>query len=274
MNRFLFGGGVSIGMERKHLKISSRSQIKVMSLIHQSRFLSGVIFLLVFGNCKIADLSSPPILSKLEENQTKAKQVLGANPSTPLPSFIQVELEDEWKSDIIRWMTPLSSSREKVSLRFKPGFDATEISAQILENKDSRKSISPSSGSLAKTYLESLSLYIQFPIIYKNFSKVAFSHHEKVNNQQYLVFYAAQNSWEAIQEEDQYLFYINEQTKSLDYAKFTYRNMMNNYIGILKFENYKKIGSMNYPLMISIQDSLEDQAFIHRIHILEIQFKP
>jgi hypothetical protein len=258
-------------MERKHLKILRSPFIEVMSLNIQPFFRWGTFALLLLGGCKIADLSSPPMLRQLEENQSKAIQILG-NPAQPFsPEVWTANLEDEWESEIIRWMTPLSKSKERIDLQFQTGWTPSKISGQLYQDGKPSRVITPESGSLSKTYLESLSLYVQFPIVYKKFPKLALSHHEKINNKSYSVIYASQSSWEAKELEDQYLLYIQDETKTLDFVKFTYRDMLKNYVGVLKFENYQKFGNLNYPTLISILDSIDDKNFIHRLRISEIR---
>ena len=163
---------------------------------------------------------------------------------------------DIWNDTLPYLFTPLDSKNSKFSLK---------NSDNITFESDRKKiTVSEESSTLDRIYIESLLLYSDFlsqlctPEKTQLFAQTKFSHLDKIA----LYFQSKQGNTT-----NEYIIYFNNDLPAA--AEFTYRDLSDSYIGILRFSDWATMSGKLMPTTIEILDTLEDTRPIHEVRIYE-----
>jgi len=194
---------------------------------------------------------------------------------------IELFLIDYWNSSFVRFFTPIPESVQAMkatissnSTNMKLEFTDGRYRGKILgiENGESYtidKELGKvfSKDSELKLYLESLRIYILLPIIAHKFEKIYFIGNLGIGERSYSEIFATNGSWTPSKDFDQYKILIREDTGSIEFIHFTYRDVFDSYKGVLHYEDYTELNGRMIPFKISIKDDIIDNSFIHHLQI-------
>jgi hypothetical protein len=93
-----------------------------------------------------------------------------------------------------------------------------------------------------------------------------------VNGHTYWVAYATEGNSTELDQQDQFLIYINKTSNTIDYIEFTMRKLMKSYVGVIHYQKYKRVQGILMPFWIGIADDLVNPGFDHVFTINSIRF--
>ncbi|MDX1961466.1 MAG: hypothetical protein SFU98_23055 [Leptospiraceae bacterium] len=240
------------------------------------------------SSCLLSDVRTDS-LKKEKIDSSKAKEYISKNlnsihktNSWQEISELEFILVDEWASSFIRGLTILPENKQKLKVRLQT--KSGEITIEFLDGKEKGKifGIEKNLSYLgnkkenfpkAKIYLESLSLYLRLTFLLENFKLYGLASEEyTIENKKFTQIFATNGLENPESKFDQYLFLINSLGK-IENIIFTYREVFDFYKGNLKLENYDKLKDIEYPKLITINDSPKDTNFTHRLIIEKIEWK-
>jgi hypothetical protein len=199
---------------------------------------------------------------------------------------LEIFLIDYWNSSFVRFFTPVPEPVQ--AMKATISLNSTNIKVEFTDGKSRGKILGIENGegyiidkelgkvyskeSDLKLYLESLRLYILLPFIAHKFEKIYFMGEMGIGERNYSEIFATNGSWTPSKEFDQYKFLIRNDSGSIEFVQFTYREVFDSYKGVLHYEDYTNLNGRLVPLKISIKDGLVDESFIHQLQIGTIKF--
>ncbi len=233
--------------------------------------------------CSPSDLRSPEIKKKSFTAGDKISVISTLNSFLPNGSRPQdwkektkwkLILTDTWSSSLLRRFTILTTNSQKMQLEIEKNGN---LRLEILSGENIYKVYRiegknvfygngnvPVKDSTAKLYIESLAMYVRLPMIIPDFSILLAAEEKSL----FSVF-ATNGTLEPTSLENQYVYVFNKEKKELDHIQFTYREVYQSYKGFLKYSETKEKGGFKYPTKIQIKETLEEQASVHEIKILD-----
>jgi hypothetical protein len=241
------------------------------------------IILNIFMGCSPSDLRSPEIKKKSFTAGDKISVISTLNSFLPNGSRPQdwkektkwkLILTDTWSSSLLRRFTILTTNSQKMQLEIEKNGN---LRLEILSGENIYKVYRiegknvfygngnvPVKDSTAKLYIESLAMYVRLPMIIPDFSILLAAEEKSL----FSVF-ATNGTLEPTSLENQFVYVFNKEKKELDHIQFTYREVYQSYKGFLKYSETKEKGGFKYPTKIQIKETLEEQASVHEIKILD-----
>lgn len=237
----------------------------------------------IFMGCSPSDLRSPEIKKKSFTAGDKISVISTLNSFLPNGSRPQdwkektkwkLILTDTWSSSLLRRFTILTTNSQKMQLEIEKNGN---LRLEILSGENIYKVYRiegknvfygngnvPVKDSTAKLYIESLAMYVRLPMIIPDFSILLAAEEKSL----FSVF-ATNGTLEPTSLENQYVYVFNKEKKELGHIQFTYREVYQSYKGFLKYSETKEKGGFKYPTKIQIKETLEEQASVHEIKILD-----
>lgn len=258
----------------------------------QIQFFTIAIFVSAFLiSCSIADLR-PKDHRGIEPSESKIQNSLE---TFMLPrerqirkwsslKKVEMTVTDSWNSWLVRQFTPLDYSETRMRISLYPLSSDIKVTFADRESTSgfelrsgklyqfeagTETSISDSS---TKLYLESLSLYLRLPLEIQELDFFLQLPSERVENREFLKYYASNSGFELSGSSDQYICYVNQPQHEVNFIEFTYREVMESYRGVLEYLDYADQNGISYPHRIQIKDNITEDSFIHEIRIEKIQF--
>ena len=171
---------------------------------------------------------------------------------TPLNSA-EAEFSAEW-----------SGRNAKQSLALKAG----PIYHYAIEEKAWReKGREAPLGNADKIYVESLMLYLRIHHKTTPWVDVEYQGRQTIQDQTYERVFFTLDTQAPLLERDHYRAYINSESQLIDYIAFTYRDLFDSYLGVIKLSDYRTVGNRTHPHVIAIQDSIDSAKPVHTIAI-------
>lgn len=257
-------------------------------------FLS-LTLLITLISCSLADLRTGVLQeeSVSSEYQKQARDIL-TEPLDPLlhpdlwknAKAMEVHMIDYWESSLVRSFTPIPEKVQAMKVRFL--LDENTIHIQLLDGKKRDYEFGLEKGKVFQTlpetgkvfredssiriYAESLKLYLILPFQLHNYSNVAYIGDMGLGEREYKEIFATQGDWKPSSDYDQYRVYIRKDNGQIEFIKFTYRDVLDSYIGVLHYEEYTKLQDKLFPMKIAVKEDFGGDGFVHQLQIGKVRF--
>lgn len=254
----------------------------------------GILLLLLITGCSTTNLLSQEHLAGLkpldvETTTDQLRQDILAQ-IDPLNQYREAEsmelvATDTWNSTVIRWLTPLDNNSQRFRAHLKlyhNGIDFTFLNGdqkgttigfdgQSYLYEGNRKTYEKSAA--ISLYLGPLQSYLEWHQTLIHNPTLKLLGKQELNNHSYWVAYAEYGDTSELEKHDQFLIYINTDTKRVDYIEFTLRKLMNSYRGVIHYKNFKRVRGILIPFWIGIANDLIHPDFDHSFALESIRFQ-
>ena len=254
-----------------------------------------MVWLMLTTGCSTADLTSEERLGGLKQidSDLTADHLRPGILETIDPfnlyqegSSMDVVATDAWNSTIIRWLTPLDQNEQhfRANLKlFHKGIEFTFLDGdqkgktigfdgESYHYEGGRKIYEKSAA--VSLYLGPLQNYMEWHRTLMNKKKLTLLGEKDVNSRSYWVVYATEGNASELDQHDQFLIYINKNSNTIDYIEFTMRKLMKSYVGVVHYQQYRRVKGMLMPFWIGVADDLTSPGFDHVFTITSIRFDP
>ncbi|MEM9362977.1 MAG: hypothetical protein AAGA43_10090 [Bacteroidota bacterium] len=257
-------------------------------------FLLSVVF--VTQSCKLADLSTSELNSTLHNREDKAIQLLEAVIETYQLNKLEAAETysftafDNWKG-LYALINPFPKDNEPMEMRFRPSsfdgqFNYIDTRNKTIYGVQSFKHyrINKQGGLSFKkdksiTFaLPAVQYFFELPLRLKKAPILKYAGVRKFESKTYDLVFATWNKLQAHKANDQYLLYIDRETRHLAFANYTVRGMYlpvpQSIFGSIRFEDLKESeNGITYPgkLYIQLNNLKNAKRALHTITISDLQ---
>jgi hypothetical protein len=255
-----------------------------MILIGACLILSGCSTIDIFPEERRQELASAADAVTLQEIQMQVIRQIDPSGSYIPGKLLRVVGADIWNKPLFRWLTPLDENRQifqaKLNIYHQGivftflngskkgqviGFDGRSYSIadrQILYEE--RTSTALYLGPL-QSYLEWHQTLIRNPTL--EFAGVEF-----ISGTKHWVLYATEGDTQHLAEYDQFLIYVNGETKQVAFVEFTLRELMKSYKGVVHYRDYRTVQGVRMPHFVGIAGTIEAPDYDHYLEIDQFVF--
>jgi hypothetical protein len=260
---------------------------------HGTLFFVFTTLIMAMG-CSTADLSTDNLRKQDTQPDLREKAItifersLNARGGyNTYKSFDSVQLRgtDFWHSSFVRLFTPVTEQEQKFEVVFATA--GSEISYIFLNGTRKGQYIGVENGktyrviekerefadsSKIRLYLEPLTHYLQWPYELYESPVLLYAGEENIENESYHLLFASSGGVAASPDHDQYVIYVNKETRYVDYIDFTLRSLFESYKGTLHYRDFRTVQGLVVPFFIGASDAVENKDFVHEFLFSEIQF--
>ena len=96
---------------------------------------------------------------------------------------------------------------------------------------------------------------------------IAWIDDKKREGQTYHRIFATWHDFEPNEAYDQYIVWINSEHKRIDFIEYTIREATRFATGVIRYNNFKVVGGINFPFRQTVFFSMEDPDYLHRLSL-------
>ena len=186
---------------------------------------------------------------------------------------------DIWNKPILRWLTPLDENRQA----FQAELDITHQGVEFTFRNGRKKgrvigfdgrSYSETDGQLlyearssTALYLGSLQNYLEWHQTLIRNPTLEFAGIASIAGAKHWVLYATEGDTQHLSEYDQFLIYVNTDTKQVAFVEFTMRELMKSYKGVVHYRDYRTVQGLRMPHWVGIAGTIPSPEFDHYLEI-------
>ncbi len=122
-------------------------------------------------------------------------------------------------------------------------------------------------------WLPTYQYFIELPIRIQKATFVSFAGTGTMEGKTYDLVFATWNKAEPQRDVDQYVLWINRQTKLVDRVDYTVRDFFNFLKGTLFYNDYRDIGGLKIPFFMPVENKM-GKGNLHEIKVLEVKLNP
>ncbi|MBF0489511.1 MAG: hypothetical protein HQL15_02690 [Candidatus Omnitrophica bacterium] len=201
-------------------------------------------------------------------------------------SEFQVTAKDHWSWTLIRWLTPVQINDQNLQFTFKLD---KEDSLMVYLNGDTpfdsigmrdTKTYRIIKGEIIQKHYMDVSMYLAhvrhyflFPQMIKEYPVTAYMGEGQMNGIIYDKVYVSTTDSPANSKEDQYVVWVNQKTKRMDYIEFTIRDLLPSLHGVMAYKDYRLIDGIWLPFEITLLNSMTTKSYSHRFTVQKIHLK-
>ncbi len=196
-----------------------------------------------------------------------------------------VVARDVWKSSFVRMLTPIPHNDQRVEFKFDLNENAASMTYLNGKLKDRLIGFDADGlylirkGSRVKTnsariglYLPPVRDYFFWPQELAGFNYTVYLGEEDVGGQKFSKVYVCENASPADKKQDQYIVWVNVNTRRIEYVEFTLRKLLPSYRGVVKYEDYRPVDGFYMPFRIVLPDRLGAKTYSHEFIVESMAF--
>ena len=115
--------------------------------------------------------------------------------------------------------------------------------------------------------------FIELPIRIQKATVVSYAGEDTMEGKTYDLVFATWNKAQPQRGVDQYVLWINRQTKLIDRVDFTVRDFFNFLKGTLHYEDYRDIDGLKIPFFMPAENKM-GKGNLHEMKIIDVKFNP
>jgi len=92
-----------------------------------------------------------------------------------------------------------------------------------------------------------------------------------LHGQDYDLVFTGLSTKKANNKEDQYILWVNRQTKQVDYVEFTLRDLLSALHGVVAYKDYRDAGGVKFAYDITLLNSLYGEGYAHHLVVESVQ---
>jgi hypothetical protein len=250
-----------------------------------------LVAVLLLSGCAIADLRvghGQGDFSTVDQHKGRdiLKEVAAQGGYIPENNYnsLDVTLVDHWHLTLLRWLTPLRSNHQKVHFTF--GLKNIDVTMAYVDGPGVGNTLGIKEGHTFKNingrvitknfsnvelYCLHIRRYFLWPYVLAKMPVVAYLGESDLNNQSYDLVFTGLSSNKANAREDQYILWVNRQTKEVDYVEFTLRNILTSYRGAIAYKDYRDAGGVRFAYDITVLNHLNAPGYLHHLMVQSIE---
>jgi hypothetical protein len=266
------------------MKIPHCSTLCFMILVSACFILSGCSTIDIFPQERRQKLASTADAVTLQQIQMQVRRQIDPAGSYILGKVLRVVGRDIWNKTLFRWLTPLDENRQTFQAELNTfhqgiafaflngrkkgqviGFDGRSYSkanGQIIYEERSSTAL----------YLGPLQSYLEWHQTLIRNPTLEFVGVESIGGTKHWVLYATEGNTQHLAEYDQFLIYVNGETKQVAFVEFTLRDLMKSYKGVVHYRDYHTAQGVSMPHWVGIASSIAAPDFDHYLEIDQFVF--
>lgn len=253
-----------------------------------------LFMVLILQGCAAVDIRPQSFIAfgSGESDLQKGRQILEEAASLQDPNklwtssgVLNIVARDLWKSSLVRRLTPIPQNDQRLEFQFDLNENAASM--RYLDGKLKDREIGFDSDGLyilrkgvrKKTNSSRIGLYLPpvrdyffWPQELSGSNFVAYLGEGDLNGQKYLRVFAAESDAPADKKQDQYIVWVNTNTRRVEYVEFTLRKLLPSYRGVVKYDDYREVNGFQMPFRIVLPDKLEAKTYSHEFMVESITF--
>jgi hypothetical protein len=193
-------------------------------------------------------------------------------------NHLDVTLVDNWSWTLLRWLTPVRSNHQKLHFTF--GLKDIDVLMAYLDGPGVGDTIGIKDGQTFKNingrlfkknfkdveiYCLHLRRYFLWPYVLAKMPVVAFLGEGRMNGQSYDLVFTGVSANKANSKEDQYIIWVNQQSKQVDYIEFTSRHLLSSFQAIVAYKDYRDAGGVRFAYDITLLSNFHSNGFAHHL---------
>jgi hypothetical protein len=186
---------------------------------------------------------------------------------------------DIWNKPLLRWLTPLDENRQEFQAELNMyqkgiaftflngrkkgqviGFDGRsylKAGGQIIYEERSSTAL----------YLGPLQNYLEWHQTLIRNPTLEFAGVESIGGTKHWVLYASKGNTQHLAQHDQFLVYVNVDTKQVAFVEFTLRDLMKAYKGVVHYQDYRNVQGMLMPHWVGIAGTIIAPDYDHYLEV-------
>lgn len=261
------------------MKSTYRSRPIFMILIGACLILLGCSTIDIFPEERRQELALTSDAFTLKEIQTQVLRQIDPSRSYIPGKGLRVVGADIWNKPLLRWLTPLDENRQEFQAELNMyqkgiaftflngrkkgqviGFDGRsylKAGGQIIYEERSSTAL----------YLGPLQNYLEWHQTLIRNPTLEFAGVESIGGTKHWVLYATQGNTQHLAQHDQFLVYVNVDTKQVAFVEFTLRDLMKAYKGVVHYQDYRNVQGMLMPHWVGIAGTIIAPDYDHYLEV-------
>lgn len=201
---------------------------------------------------------------------------------------IQITLQHFWYHDMLKKLVaPVEKSGQKVSFLLKPG-DDKNLHLTFLDGQrkgtswgiqnyktykmDENGTVTWKSDWTTEFNLPSYRFFLFLPFLLSEAELITYAGTEELHGNNYDLVFATWEKWTPHKNADQYLIWINRETKMVDYVQGTVRVIIGRSITTLSLSDYREVLGMKIPFSLkAIADINIPDEVMHQMKLTKVE---
>lgn len=267
----------------------SSTQLMKRKITNNTFFSLLIASILLTQSCKLADIRTD--YSKTSTASAKGKEILRESAKAMNAERLldyntySVTLEDQFYGIVGKVANPYNENSPELAIDYVPGKFIGKM--QLMSGKKhgstyfnnegktfykSAKGKTKEENKVAEFWVPTYQYFLELPTQIQRASIITYAGDTAMNGIEYDLVIASWNSLEPQKDIDQYLIWINKETKHLDYAQFTIRDVNGFAIATAMYKDYIQKDGLSFPSIIAIHGKKHATGKIHEIRIKELAF--
>ncbi len=238
----------------------------------------------LFPHERRAQLASTKGTITLPEIQAQVRRQIDPEGRYTAGTVLVVTGTDIWTSTLLRWLTPLDEDRQQFRAELNLAHQGIAFTFLNGGNKGhiigfDGRSYSSEGGRIVykkrtsvALYLRPLQNYLEWHQTLIQHPSLEFAGFETIDGTDHWVLYATEGNTQHLAGFDQFLVYVNAQTKQVAFVEFTLRELMKSYKGVVHYRDYRPVQGLRMPHWVGIADAIVNPDFDHYVEIDQIIF--
>ncbi len=266
------------------MEIPYRPTPRFLILVGACMILLGCSTIDIFPEERRQELASTADTVTLEEIQMQVLRQIDPSGSYISGKVLRVVGADIWNKPLLRWLTPLDENRQifqaelniyhhGIAFTFLNGskkgrvigFDGRSYfiaDGQIIYKERTS----------AALYLGPLQSYLEWHQTLIRNPTLEFAGVEFIDGTKHWVLYATKGEKQHLAEFDQFLIYVNGETKQVAFVEFTLRELMKSYKGVVHYRDYRTVQGARMPHWVGIAGTIVAPDYDHYLEIDQFIF--
>lgn len=266
--------------------VSWRKTIRAGSALFLFLFFAGCATENLISEDRQQEWASPESTITIQQLQQAVLRQIDPSERYRPGANMHVTAVDRWNATLIRLMTPLDRDNQRFEARlglYHQGIEFTFLNGEKMGQTigfdgqsyayvATEKHYQERAGTAL--YLDPLQGYLEWSQTLIRKPALTLMGTRNINNTPYWVVYTTAEPLEKLDQNNQYLIYINKQNNRIDYVEFTLRELMKSYRGVIHYKNYEMVQGVLMPFWIGIADDLLQPDFDHYLIVESITIRP
>lgn len=253
-----------------------------------------VIIVSCFYSCRLYDFRTPLVKNGITpemeiRGKTLLKEMGKAHGIDNYKSKINVRfiIRDDWRGFLPRLVAmPWSKTNEQFQFDFL--IDTNDSRLTFNENKhkgevwgiqnwatykEVKERLIFKQKNKIKFWLPTVQYFMEMPFAIQDAQIVSYAGEDTYDGQQYDLVFVSWGKASPQKDIDQYLLWINKETKRLDIAQFTVRDKLPSLTGTMHYKDYREVeGALISFEQISVSNLGETDKYFHKYTVEEVSF--
>lgn len=250
--------------------------------------------MVLLSGCGVYDYRNDVVKAGITENlEKKGKNILREmEKAHGLHLYQEKEnarfyLQDEWRPGILKTFgMPWSESNEKLQLDYLIG--TNDIRLTFLENihrgevwglqnwacyKEVENEVSFKQKNKLKFWLPTVQYFMEMPFVIGTADIISYAGTEKFDGKTYDLVFISWGKSEPQRKIDQYVLWINQETKLLDMAQFTVRDQHPLINGTMHYNDYRNVNGIMISFnQIAARKMGQTDKYLHKFTVSDVVF--